>query len=143
MNERFHGWVVDGSRSGIARRTFLRLAAVAGAEGPLLETGRERAAWGQATPAPKKGGTLTVGINTDIVSLDLDDPERVSEWRRLALECAPVLPEEAEARMLYECGGGVNSFAIDPYGDLSICVLSHFDRYNVATGTVRVISSPR
>ena len=73
----------------------------------------------------------------DIVSLDLDDPERVSEWRRLALECAPVLPEEAEARLLYECGGGVNSFAIDPYGDLSICVLSHFDRYNVHEGTVR------
>lgn len=73
----------------------------------------------------------------DIVSLDLDEPERVSEWRRLAIECAPVLPAEAEARMLYECGGGVNSFAIDPYGDLSICVLSHFDRYNVRNGTVR------
>jgi radical SAM protein with 4Fe4S-binding SPASM domain len=73
----------------------------------------------------------------DIVSLDLDDAERVSEWRRLAIDCAPVLPEEAEARMLYECGGGVNSFAIDPYGDLSICVLSHFDRYNVREGTVR------
>lgn len=73
----------------------------------------------------------------DIVSLDLDDSERVAEWRRLAIDCAPVLPEEAEARLLYECGGGVNSFAIDPYGDLSICVLSHFDRYNVARGTVR------
>ncbi len=73
----------------------------------------------------------------DIVSLDLDDAERVSEWRRLAIDCAPVLPEEAEARMLYECGGGVNSFAIDPYGDMSICVLSHFDRYNVREGTVR------
>lgn len=73
----------------------------------------------------------------EIVSLDLDDPERVSEWRRLAIECAPVLPEEAEARMLYDCGGGVNSFAIDPYGDMSICVLSHFDRYNVREGTVR------
>jgi radical SAM protein with 4Fe4S-binding SPASM domain len=48
-----------------------------------------------------------------------------------------VLPEVAEERMLYECGGGVNTFAIDPYGDLSICVLSHFDRYNVREGTVR------
>jgi radical SAM protein with 4Fe4S-binding SPASM domain len=73
----------------------------------------------------------------DVVSLDLEDAERIAEWRRLAIECAPVLPEEGEARMLYECGGGVNSFAIDPYGDMTICVLSHFDRYNVREGSVR------
>lgn len=73
----------------------------------------------------------------DVVSLDLDDAERISEWRRLALECAPALPQNGEARMLYECGGGVNSFAIDPYGDMSICVLSHFDKYNVRDGSVR------
>ena len=60
----------DRSRAGIDRRSFLRLAAVAGAAGPLLETGLERVAWGQT---PKKGGTLTVGINTDIVSLDPND----------------------------------------------------------------------
>lgn len=73
----------------------------------------------------------------DIVSLDLEDEQRVSEWRRLAIDCAPPLPEEGESRMLYECGGGVNSFAIDPYGDMTICVLSHFDKYNVRDGTVR------
>lgn len=72
----------------------------------------------------------------DVVSLDLDDPERVSEWRRLALDCAPPLPAAGEARLLYECGGGVNSFALDPYGDMTICVLSHFDKYNVREGTV-------
>jgi radical SAM protein with 4Fe4S-binding SPASM domain len=73
----------------------------------------------------------------DVVSLDLDDADRVSEWRRLALECAPPLPEEGEARLLYECGGGVNSFAIDPYGNMTICVLSHVDNYNVRDGSVR------
>ena len=73
----------------------------------------------------------------DIVGLDLDDEERVAEWRRLAIDCAPVLPPEGEARMLYECGGGVNSFAVDPYGDMTICVLSHFDKYNVRDGSVR------
>ena len=70
MNERIHGLAFDRSRAGIDRRSFLRLAAVAGAAGPLLETGLDRAAWGQT---PKKGGTLTVGINTDIVSLDPND----------------------------------------------------------------------
>jgi radical SAM protein with 4Fe4S-binding SPASM domain len=73
----------------------------------------------------------------DVVALDLDDPARVAEWRRLAIECATELPPPGEARMLYDCGGGVNSFAIDPYGDLSICVLSHFDRYNVRDGSVK------
>lgn len=73
----------------------------------------------------------------DIVSLDLDDPERVSEWRRLASDCSPEPPADPEAKLLYECGGGVNSFAIDPYGDMTICVLSHVDRYNVREGSVR------
>src|SRR5262245_57638122 len=70
MNEQFPGLVIVRSRSGLARRSFLRLAAAAGAAGPLLELGREPIAWGQT---PKKGGTLTVGINTDIVSLDPND----------------------------------------------------------------------
>ncbi|HEX2834842.1 MAG TPA: radical SAM protein [Thermoanaerobaculia bacterium] len=73
----------------------------------------------------------------DIVSLDLEDPERVSEWRRLALDCSPLPPVNPEEAFLYDCGGGVNTFAIDPYGDLSICVLSHFDRYNVRDGSMR------
>ena len=70
MIERIPRLVFDPSRAGLDRRSFLRLAAVAGAAGPLLETGLERVAWGQT---PKKGGTLTVGINTDIVSLDPND----------------------------------------------------------------------
>jgi len=73
----------------------------------------------------------------DIVSLDLEDAERVSEWRRLAEDCSPAVPENPESKLLYECGGGVNSFAIDPYGDMTICVLSHFDKYNVRDGSVR------
>ena len=73
----------------------------------------------------------------DVVSLDLDEPERIAEWRRLALECAPELPKQGEVRPLYECGGGVNTFAIDPYGDMTICVLSHFDKYNVRDGSMR------
>ena len=73
----------------------------------------------------------------DVVSLDIDDPERVAEWKRLAMKHAPPLPENGEARMLYQCGGGANSFALDPYGDMTICVLSHVDKYNVREGTLR------
>jgi radical SAM protein with 4Fe4S-binding SPASM domain len=71
---------------------------------------------------------------SEIVELDLDNPERVSEWRRLARDHAPAPYVEGESRQIYQCGGGINSFAIDPYGDLSICVLSHVDKYNVREG---------
>jgi len=71
---------------------------------------------------------------SEIVELDLDNPERVSEWRRLARDHPAAPYVEGESRQVYQCGGGINSFAIDPYGDLSICVLSHVDRYNVRDG---------
>ncbi|HUR79201.1 MAG TPA: radical SAM protein [Thermoanaerobaculia bacterium] len=73
----------------------------------------------------------------DIVSLDLDDEQRVAEWRRLAEDCTPLPAPEGQAPNLYQCGGGLNSFAIDPYGDMTICVLSHVDKYNVRDGSVR------
>ena len=73
----------------------------------------------------------------EIVALDLAEPERVPELRRLAIDYAPAPPAEGELREVYDCGGGINSFAIDPYGNLSICVLSHFDEYNVRDGSVR------
>ncbi|MEA2336361.1 MAG: hypothetical protein QOE82_368 [Thermoanaerobaculia bacterium] len=74
---------------------------------------------------------------SEIVELDLDAPDRISEWKRLARDHSPAPYVEGAARQIYECGGGINSWAIDPYGDLSICVLSHVDRYNVRDGNFR------
>ena len=68
--------------------------------------------------------------------MDFDDPDRLASWRSLAT-LGPAVPPEGERPFLYECGGGVNSFAIDPYGDLTICVLSHVDKYNVRDGSVK------
>lgn len=73
----------------------------------------------------------------EIVALDLEDPVRVSEWRRIAAHFVGEFPPEGSAGKVYACGGGVNSFAIDPYGNMTICVLSHVDEYNVTTGSVR------
>jgi radical SAM protein with 4Fe4S-binding SPASM domain len=44
---------------------------------------------------------------------------------------------EGEVPQVYDCGGGVDSFALDPYGNMTICVLSHVDKYNVRDGSVR------
>jgi len=74
---------------------------------------------------------------SEVVELDLDNLERVSEWRRLARNHGSPVLAEGEVRQVYECGGGINSWAIDPYGDLSICVLSHVDKYNVRDGSFR------
>lgn len=73
----------------------------------------------------------------EIVALDLEDPKRVAEWRRVAADFIPPLPDKGELGLVYSCGGGVNSFAIDPYGNMTICVLSHVDEYNVKEGSVR------
>lgn len=73
---------------------------------------------------------------TEIVAMDLDDPDRLSEWRRLAT-IGPATAPPGESKQLYDCGGGVNSFAIDPYGDMTICVLSQVDRFNVRDASVR------
>lgn len=73
----------------------------------------------------------------DIVGLDLEDAARVAEWRRLAIDVAPHELLEGETPQVYDCGGGINSFAIDPEGMMSICVLSHFDKYDVRKGSVR------
>lgn len=71
----------------------------------------------------------------ECVEFDLVDPKRQSEWRLFASQHQrPVHPPETSDQ-LYHCGGGVDSFAIDPYGRMSICVLSQQDRYDLKSGS--------
>lgn len=73
----------------------------------------------------------------ECVALDLDDPRRIDEWKTVAKDYAgPANPAERSDEV-YHCGGGVSSFAIDPEGGLSICVLSQVDKYSLRTGSVR------
>lgn len=73
----------------------------------------------------------------EVVALDLQDPKRVAEWRQFASRFAgPVNPPEKRSEV-YHCGGGISSFAIDPYGQMSICVLSHAATYDVRQGSFR------
>ncbi|HZP18358.1 MAG TPA: radical SAM protein, partial [Terriglobales bacterium] len=64
----------------------------------------------------------------DVVALDL-------HWKKVAAEHKTGLERDlaAEPRAgttVYSCGGGLKSFAIDPYGFMSICVLSHREGYD-------------
>src|SRR2546426_74377 len=73
----------------------------------------------------------------EIVGLDLQDPERASEWKTLQENFGrPMLPPERNEEV-YHCGGGISSFAVDPEGKMTICVLSHRDTYDLRTGSFR------
>lgn len=71
------------------------------------------------------------------VALDLEDPKRSDEWIQFADHVREALEKTPPADTVYQCGGGVNSFAIDPYGRMSICVLSEAHKYDVRAGTFR------
>lgn len=73
----------------------------------------------------------------DVVALDLHWPKLAAEHRNAALRDRRSEPVSPQNETVYSCGGGVNSFAIDPYGQMSICVLSHQDTYDIRKGSVR------
>jgi radical SAM protein with 4Fe4S-binding SPASM domain len=73
----------------------------------------------------------------EVVELDLRDVRRVAEWRRFAARFNGPAHSAETRDELYHCGGGINAFAIDPYGRLSICVLSQMDTYDLRQGSFR------
>ena len=73
----------------------------------------------------------------EVVVLDMHWPKVAAEHRKAAeRDLEPGTPP-AQNETVYSCGGGVNSFALDPYGHMSICVLSHQDTYDIRSGTVK------
>jgi radical SAM protein with 4Fe4S-binding SPASM domain len=73
----------------------------------------------------------------ECVEFDLQDEKVMAEWKIFAGKfMGPVHPPETSDE-LYHCGGGVDSFSINPYGHMSICVLSQNDLYDIRTGSVR------
>lgn len=73
----------------------------------------------------------------EVVALDFHDPTRGEEYKRLADQEMANLSPSRNKDTVYFCGGGMNSFAIDPYGQMSICVISHQATYDVRTGSLR------
>jgi radical SAM protein with 4Fe4S-binding SPASM domain len=71
----------------------------------------------------------------DVVALDMYWPT-VAAGHRKVLD-GEIGKPPAPLNTVYSCGGGLKSFAIDPYGHMSICVLSHQDTYDVRDGGAR------
>jgi len=73
-----------------------------------------------------------------VVALEFQDAHREREYRRMAMdELASGRGAKTEAGHVYSCGGGVNSFAVDPAGRLTICVLSQREGYDWRRGNLR------
>jgi radical SAM protein with 4Fe4S-binding SPASM domain len=70
----------------------------------------------------------------EIVELDLGDARRVEGWQELAAHFSKPVRSGPEGDEMYHCGGGINSFSIDPYGNIGICVLSTKETFNIRDG---------
>jgi radical SAM protein with 4Fe4S-binding SPASM domain len=67
----------------------------------------------------------------EVVDIDLANPGAIEKWL-LANKQAFGIPQ---TDYLYNCGAGVQSFHIDPYGLLSLCVLARSPSYSLLNGS--------
>lgn len=73
----------------------------------------------------------------ECVRFDLEDPKRMRDWKLFnERHCATAHAKETSDEV-YHCGGGVEAFAINPYGQMSICLLSQKDLYDLRAGSFR------
>jgi radical SAM protein with 4Fe4S-binding SPASM domain len=73
----------------------------------------------------------------EVVELDVQDPERLVEWHRFCERYVEPRLDPNLSDALYQCGGGIGSFAIDPTGNLSLCGMSSADTYDLRKGSFR------
>jgi radical SAM protein with 4Fe4S-binding SPASM domain len=75
----------------------------------------------------------------EVVALDMSVPKNVSEYRRLAKRDSENPPNLGRSDSVYFCGGGVNSCAINPYGEMGICVISQMETFDVRRSGVEEV----
>ena len=75
----------------------------------------------------------------EAVALDLSSPKRVEEYRKLAIKGIENPPTLTQVDTTYSCGGGMNSFAINPYGEIGICVISQQETFSIREHGVKAV----
>jgi radical SAM protein with 4Fe4S-binding SPASM domain len=70
----------------------------------------------------------------EIVQLDVQDPRRREEWEAVAKRSNGTPRAHEQSDKLYQCGGGLTSFAIDPYGRMGVCTLSQHNSWDLRRG---------
>ena len=69
-----------------------------------------------------------------IVQLDVMDHDRFESMRKFRDDFKDRVPDP---RYLYNCGAGVHAFHIDPFGELSLCMISRQQSYDLRIGTFK------
>jgi len=67
----------------------------------------------------------------EVVALDMQDPKVASEYRKLAQRDLGNPPNLSTVDTVYICGGGFNSFAVNAYGEVGICVISQQETFSI------------
>ena len=67
----------------------------------------------------------------DVVKLDLENEKRTKEWQKHFGKSKRLFSEDR----LFVCGAGVSMFHIDPYGRMSVCIMSRFQSYDLRQGS--------
>jgi len=67
----------------------------------------------------------------EVVASDMADEKRKHEWKQLYEYSLEALNSES----LYPCGAGRSSFVIDPYGNLSVCMIARKPSYDLNKGS--------
>ena len=83
------------------------------------------------------GGRHPAGLRLppqEVVALDLADERRIAEWSEF---CEKFLGPPARPGDLYRCGAGLGTFHVDPYGQLSACMMARQPDYDLRQGTFR------
>jgi radical SAM protein with 4Fe4S-binding SPASM domain len=75
----------------------------------------------------------------EVVALDFCTPKRANEYRRLAERDLKASPVPHHGDSIYVCGGGMNSFAINAYGEVGICVISQQETFSVRESGVKQV----
>jgi len=73
----------------------------------------------------------------EVVRFDLLDPARVDSWIKFAKRFNGPVHKAEDMDQIYYCGAGIDAFSIDPQGKMSLCVLSHFDTYDLRKGSFK------
>lgn len=82
------------------------------------------------------GKPLSLRISPEeILQFDLHDPGRVEKMKQFQDNQSKINRDE---RFLYVCSAGIYSFHIDPYGQLSVCIMAREPGYDLRSGTFEV-----